>query len=70
MGVELFVGLGVEIVGANHQGDVVGDVRVQQDAAQHALFGIEVMGGRRSRISELTRAGERPASVRKTVDMG
>jgi hypothetical protein len=41
--VELLVGVGVEVVGPNDQRDVVAEVRVQQDAAEHALFGFEVV---------------------------
>ena len=67
--VELLVGVGVEVVGADHQRDVVAEVRVQQQAAQHALFGIEVV--RRQAVEYFgTDAGRgRPASVRYAVAM-
>ena len=62
VGVELLVGVGVEIVGPKHQRHVVAEVRVQQDAAQHALFGVEVV--RRQAVEYFgTNPGRRAAGV-------
>ncbi len=63
MAVELFVGFGVEVIGPEHQRDVVGQVRVQEDAAEHPFFGVEVV--RRQAVEYFgTNAGGCAAGVR------
>ena len=69
VGVELLVGVGVEVVGTEDHDDVVAEVRVQQHAAQHALFGVQIV--RRQAIEDFGAdpGGARPGSVRYAVDM-
>ena len=43
MGVEFLVGVGVEVGGPHHQRHVVAQVGVQQQAAEHAFFGVEIL---------------------------
>ena len=45
MGAELLVGVGVEIGRPQHQCHVVAQIGVQQQAAEHAFFGVEVLRG-------------------------